>query len=301
MDKKSIIINPTEHLNTVLEKICFARGMNLDAFIALDGSGCVVSLDKPLGEIEGRCITLVTEGDLKKVNSEPELPTLEKPTSEHETFLFPLPHNPLAHTLPPEPQDTSRKHQNRKSMIIGKSLSSSFIPRAWSPRNEKVGPSSMPCSTTTTPRDPLTSSSSATTPRTVVSRPISRSNSVVLKVESVDANHVMEGVETEFAVKTGPPAPLYVPAPPPERQEEKDSKSEKRKQRRSKKLDTLPIRPKINVNAPSQNHTLKKQDTQKQRERSISVNKAQRRSSKLNLPLNNKENQLPVSSQKDVL
>jgi len=141
-EKKSILFNPCEPLYSVLEKICMARGMSLESYIVLDANNNKVSLDKKLCDIEGRCVSLVSANstDFRKIL---DLPTIRQDEPPKSDFIFPLPapvnmefqKNLLS--LPDEPK-------SRKSLIIGKSISSSLLPRGLTPRNDKISPAHSP-------------------------------------------------------------------------------------------------------------------------------------------------------------
>eukprot|EP01123_Difflugia_compressa_P007574 TRINITY_DN2061_c0_g2_i2.p1 TRINITY_DN2061_c0_g2~~TRINITY_DN2061_c0_g2_i2.p1 ORF type:complete len:422 (-),score=68.61 TRINITY_DN2061_c0_g2_i2:196-1407(-) len=135
-EKKSVLISDDVELGTVLQKICLARAINLDEYIALDNNGNTVNFSKSIDQIEGRCIRLVTE-ETKCRHSVPMVPylPLPSPPTEQEKFLFPLPSDPLSsisHDL-----SESLIDPRRKSGTYSKSFSSSLIPKAWSLSVEK--------------------------------------------------------------------------------------------------------------------------------------------------------------------
>jgi len=73
--KKSVILKPSEPLRNVLEKVCQARGINMDEFVAEDSNGQAIDLDIVLGKIEGNEITFT-----KRDNVAPSTPSKEKTT-----------------------------------------------------------------------------------------------------------------------------------------------------------------------------------------------------------------------------
>jgi len=108
----------------------------MDTLTVLDGNHNPISLYKCLSEIEGRCVHLCYPNLNEFPRTKPpELPKIRYPDPKDE-FLFPIPASPLVLDLQKAFVDMHEtKQSNRKS--IGKSLSTSFIPRALTPRTEK--------------------------------------------------------------------------------------------------------------------------------------------------------------------
>jgi hypothetical protein len=134
-EKKSILFNHEDSLHFVLEKICIARGISMDTLTVLDGNHNTISIYKSLSEVEGRCVHLCYPNlnEIPKTKP-PELPKIRHPDPNE--FIFPLPNSPIVLDLQKAFVDIHEaKQSNRKS--IGKSLSTSLIPRALTPRSEK--------------------------------------------------------------------------------------------------------------------------------------------------------------------
>jgi len=146
--KKSILINQGDSLHFVLEKICIARGISIDTLTVLDGTREKISLYKCLSEVEGRCVYLCypNVNDIPKTRP-PELPKIRHPSEYKDEFIFPLPVSPvvldfqksLGESLQESKQSKESLHESKQSnrKSIGKSLSTSLIPRALTPRSEK--------------------------------------------------------------------------------------------------------------------------------------------------------------------
>jgi len=65
--KKSVILNPSEKLKTVLSKVCLERGIYLSEYVAEDSNGSVVDLETSLGHIAGAEITF-TKRDFESLD-----------------------------------------------------------------------------------------------------------------------------------------------------------------------------------------------------------------------------------------
>jgi len=303
-------------LATVLEKICTARGVVLEHYVAVDGTGSIVGLDKPLNDIDGRCITLVPNGADVRKTEEPEEPDQQLDTENSADsqgnsveFLFPLPNGPI---LSP---DLTEKCSIRKSK---RATSTSFLPKVWSPFSEKASPSGTPrtaqsgsttavSSANSTPRE---NTPSSTTPRSSLSRKSSRSSCSFSDVINSDYSEIGKN-------EHGPPAPLYVPAPPSSSEEllisPREIKLEKRKSKKQQKISGKKIKPErskkqiplalaapIVPSVPRKHpHDLKRSATQGQ----VVDTKSKRRSTKLNQYLAScgKENQTPANTPRDIL
>jgi len=125
-EKKSILLNPGETLYIILEKICQTRGIALETIIVLDGNrNPLPSLQIPLSSVEGRCAYL-SHSEIKTKPSS-ELPRINE-------FIFPLPSSTenIQKSLHVDLHEV--KNNYRKS--LSKSISSSLIPRALSPRQD---------------------------------------------------------------------------------------------------------------------------------------------------------------------
>jgi len=107
----------------------------MDTLTVLDGNHNTISIYKSLSEVEGRCVHLCYPNlnDIPKTKP-PELPKIRHPDPNE--FIFPLPNSPIVLDLQKAFGDIHEvKQSNRKS--IGKSLSTSLIPRALTPRSDK--------------------------------------------------------------------------------------------------------------------------------------------------------------------
>jgi hypothetical protein len=121
-DKKTIVLNPGDMLCSTLEKICLNRNIILETLPVYDGLHCPVPLmnSLTLSDIEGRCVYLFYPG--VEVEHKPDIPKIF-----HTDFIY-----------SEHERDKSNSSRSKSSTSIGKSLSSSKIPRSLTPRNDKV-------------------------------------------------------------------------------------------------------------------------------------------------------------------
>jgi len=239
IDKKSIIINPVQPLSTVLEKLCTVRKIKVNEYIAFDGAGNIVSLDKPLGEIDGRCITLISEEEIKRKLAVVEETSMADGDATLNSSM--------------ESQRSPSKNSIYRSVSLPKPSKCPNIPKlSFSPRSlEKStrvstsAPSSQRSLSRTSlilsPRHVLISSrgspapSSEGTPRPKKERSKSYRETFVESSGVIEFNEADEqtGVQTDTQ---GPPPPLYVPASPPYEESRPIifMKSEKQKSKRGR-------------------------------------------------------------------